>query len=263
MHEAVRFVALGDSIVHGHMVPEDRAWPAVLLALLRQHRPQTSWDMVNSGACGETMVQGLERLERDALRHQPDVLFIAFGLNDCHLAHSATDAWRVRQTLPEIAYGPLGKFRAYRAVKRRLDGMRGGTSMPQACQQERVGPAAFLGSMEQMIERAKQAGVPHVFLMTMTPVDDRALNLWPNELRERQRIAYEQYNRVIRATALAMSTSLIDAEADMPIENRSSFLDYDGIHLTPLGQEELAQVVYRTLETDGMLNVLEQRGRLS
>jgi lysophospholipase L1-like esterase len=261
MNEDVRLVALGDSIVHGHMVPEDGAWPSVLLALLRDRNPRIPWNVFNSGACGETAVQGLQRLERDALRHRPDVLFIAFGLNDCFLAHSATDAWRVRQTLPELVYGPLGRFRVHRAAKQRLGLDPSEADTQESDPQPRLGRHAFVASLEQMIGRARSAGVQHLYLMTMTPVDERAHDYWARELRERQLAAYDQYNRAIRATAQARSTKLIDVETCMTHHRREDILDFDGVHLTPMGQEALAQIVFRTLEQDGTLDTLEARGR--
>jgi len=257
MSEDIQLVALGDSIVHGHMVPEDRAWPAVLTALLRDRNPQISWNVVNSGACGETIVQGLQRLDRDALRHRPDVLFVAFGLNDCYLAHSATDAWRVEQVLPQLEYGPLGRFQAYRAARRRLGTMPGETSAPEAGPHPRVGRHVFIASMEQAIRRARSSGVQHLYLMTMTPVDERAHDHWSTELQERQLTVYDQYNRAVRATALVVSTKLIDVELDMPRHKHEDFLDFDGIHLTAMGQEALAQIVFRTLQQDGTLDSLE------
>ena len=38
--------------------------------------------IINAGISGGNAVHGLERLERDVLRHQPDLTVVCFGLND-------------------------------------------------------------------------------------------------------------------------------------------------------------------------------------
>jgi len=38
--------------------------------------------VINSGACGDTVVNALARLEPDVLRFQPDLVFVGFGMND-------------------------------------------------------------------------------------------------------------------------------------------------------------------------------------
>jgi hypothetical protein len=94
--------------------------------------------------------------------------------------------------------------------------------------------------------------------MAMTPVDARAQVYRPSELQTRQLNLHDQFNRAIRATASAKSTGLIDAEAEMRMDQREKLLDFDGIHLTQEGQAALAQVVFRQLEQDGTLRFLER-----
>ena len=38
--------------------------------------------MINAGVSGDTAGHGLERVERDILRHDPDLVVVSFGLND-------------------------------------------------------------------------------------------------------------------------------------------------------------------------------------
>jgi len=255
----IRLVALGDSIVHGHTVLAAAAWPAGLEKHLRQQHPDLPWRVISSGICGETALQGLARLQRDALRYLPRVLFIAFGLNDCYLARSAVDVWQEAETFPTQHYGPLGHWRLYRALRRHLLGAEdpwdthaGNTLQPQ------VRPEAFAAALERMVRTARRAGVPYIYLLTMTPVDEKAHAYWPPEVQALQMATYRQYNDLIRETAAALGVGLIDVEAGFAGNDLKVLLDDDGIHLTAAGQERLAAIVFAALERDGTLASLRQ-----
>ena len=255
----VRLVALGDSIVYGHNVPAEAAWPARLEARLRERHPEVPWAVINSGICGETAVQGLARLRRDALRFRPHGLFIAFGLNDCYLGRSVADAWREIETFPAQHYGPLGHSRLYRALRRRLlNKERSPLAQRNTPLQPRVGLERFTAALKRMIRIARRAGVPHIYLVTMTPVDQRAHLYWPPELWAQQLALYHQYERRIRDMAAALNVGLVDVRAGFARNDLAPLLTDDGIHLTAAGQERLAEIVLTTLERDGTLTSLRQ-----
>lgn len=71
-------VAFGDSIVEGHNQPE--GWPEMLEKDLVSRFPGVS--IMNAGISGDTAGNGLARLERDVLSHDPDLVIVSFGLND-------------------------------------------------------------------------------------------------------------------------------------------------------------------------------------
>ena len=71
-------VAFGDSIVEGFQQPE--GWPEILGRDLAGRYGGVS--VLNAGISGHTAEDGLKRLRRDVLVHQPDLVLIAFGLND-------------------------------------------------------------------------------------------------------------------------------------------------------------------------------------
>jgi acyl-CoA thioesterase-1 len=71
-------VAFGDSIVEGYNQPE--GWPEMLERDLGTRF--SSVQVINEGVSGNTAANGLARLERDVLGHDPDLVLIAFGLND-------------------------------------------------------------------------------------------------------------------------------------------------------------------------------------
>lgn len=76
-------VCFGDSVtgVYYHTGGR-RAYTDMLGIALRRAYPQADVQMVNAGISGHTTQNGLERLERDVLRHRPTLVTIMFGLND-------------------------------------------------------------------------------------------------------------------------------------------------------------------------------------
>ena len=52
--------------------------------ILRMLYPETSVSVINAGINGGSAQNGLLRLERDVLCHDPDLVVVCFGLNDCN-----------------------------------------------------------------------------------------------------------------------------------------------------------------------------------
>jgi acyl-CoA thioesterase-1 len=71
-------VAFGDSIVEGYGQPE--GWPE---KLGRDLAPMYNGiQVINAGVSGDTAADGLARLRKSVLDLKPDMVLIAFGLND-------------------------------------------------------------------------------------------------------------------------------------------------------------------------------------
>jgi lysophospholipase L1-like esterase len=70
-----RIVAYGDSITRGYGVPAGTGWVELLATRL-------PGKIVNAGGDGNTSREGLARLERDVLAHQPALVLVEFGGND-------------------------------------------------------------------------------------------------------------------------------------------------------------------------------------
>jgi len=69
-------VCFGDSITRGVHLKAEEAYPYILSTLLPGVK------VINSGYPGDTTQQGLARMKRDVLDHQPDYVVILFGTND-------------------------------------------------------------------------------------------------------------------------------------------------------------------------------------
>ncbi|MGI5959589.1 MAG: SGNH/GDSL hydrolase family protein [Massiliimalia sp.] len=91
IHKAV---AIGDSITFGmNASSPEKCWASLAVSMLSEYSGHTI-QLVNRGICANILSietpayeycakpAGLERLEQDIIKENPDLLFIAFGLND-------------------------------------------------------------------------------------------------------------------------------------------------------------------------------------
>ena len=79
----VRVVCFGDSItgVYYHTGGR-RAWCDMLGVALGKVYPKARIQMINAGISGHTTAQGLARIEKDVIAHQPQLVVVMFGMND-------------------------------------------------------------------------------------------------------------------------------------------------------------------------------------
>ena len=75
-------VCFGDSITAGKSVPENRRWTSLLQSSL-DTVDAGRWEVYTRGMPGETVVQGLQRFEKDVAALLPGCVLVEFGLNDC------------------------------------------------------------------------------------------------------------------------------------------------------------------------------------
>lgn len=79
---AFRIVCLGDSWTFGANVGQDQNYPRQLQGLLQRAYPNRKIEVLNLGVLGYSSFQGRELLRRIALSLDPDVVIIAYALND-------------------------------------------------------------------------------------------------------------------------------------------------------------------------------------
>ena len=94
-NSSVTLAFLGDSVTQGcfevYMLEDNRiqtvfdvnsSYHRYLLQLLAMLYPSVPVNVINAGISGTTAENGLSRLDRDVLRHDPDLVVVCFGLND-------------------------------------------------------------------------------------------------------------------------------------------------------------------------------------
>jgi lysophospholipase L1-like esterase len=88
-------VTLGDSVTAGAAAEGEYLHEAVYHAQLQKQLearyPQCLFSTINAGVSGENAANGLSRIERDVLPHQPDLVLIGFGLNDASAEREGLD----------------------------------------------------------------------------------------------------------------------------------------------------------------------------
>jgi acyl-CoA thioesterase-1 len=101
---ALTLVYMGDSITEGQYVNAELRWTDVISDRLQRKFLQSPVNLMllNQGASGETTRQGLERYARSVQVHQPEIMTLQFGLNDCN-------CWVTDRGLPRVS---LAAYRA-------------------------------------------------------------------------------------------------------------------------------------------------------
>ena len=103
---SIAIATLGDSVTQGcfevyqngegKILPvyePTNAYPHLLWMRLTALCPDAPFHVVNAGRSGDRAPGGLARVERDVLSHNPDLVVVCYGLNDCGNAADSTDTY--------------------------------------------------------------------------------------------------------------------------------------------------------------------------
>lgn len=249
----ITIVALGDSITAGWPGSPAQAWPARLQTRLHAEYPAVAWHIVNAGAPGNTAPMGYVRFNQEVAAYGPDLVLIAFGLNDCHRARHALDRWFEAR----VPVGPERSYlwRSMQARVVRIGRQVGRPEMPAYAPEPRpmpffrTSPAGFSAALSALIDQARDIRSRSV-LLTMTPLAEGT----PPDVRA---IFGEcaAYNMRIRAMAEKRGIPLVDLADPMSIDAFAA----DGLHLTSVGQQWAADRVFSVLEAAGLWAALARR----
>lgn len=97
--EGVTIAFLGDSVTQGCFeIYKKRETDGIITVYDKQHSyekylfdiftllfPTVPLNIINAGIAGDKAFRGVKRVERDVIRHQPDLAVVCYGLNDCKL----------------------------------------------------------------------------------------------------------------------------------------------------------------------------------
>jgi lysophospholipase L1-like esterase len=235
---AVQIVCLGDSIVAGHPGPQEDAWPALLAARLNGSGSSVRWNVVNAGSPGDTVALGWQRFERQVAARGPDVVMIAFGLNDCSEQLRELDTWYEDLMTPLFPDSYLPRALRVRVARSgRKCGLPAAGALRRCTSgQPRTSARGFERGLGGLVQACRGVGAFPV-LLTMTPLAEGAPATHGGRAR------YAAYNSLIRQVARMHGVTLVDLEDSLA----SGILTDDGIHLTGAGQAWIASQVHDQL----------------
>lgn len=94
-YEGVTIAFLGDSVTQGcfELYEKDghtetvfdkmHSYEMYIYNILSVLFPSVPVNIINAGISGDTAANGAKRVEKDIIRHQPDMVVVCYGLNDC------------------------------------------------------------------------------------------------------------------------------------------------------------------------------------
>ena len=104
--EGVTIAFLGDSVTQGcfeiyknesgviePVFDKRHSYPQYLYNMFCTLFPSVNLNIINAGISGDKAPKGLERLERDIVRHCPDLTVVCYGLNDCSTEEKSVEAY--------------------------------------------------------------------------------------------------------------------------------------------------------------------------
>lgn len=247
--DVYRVLCLGDSTTCGVMVPEARAWPRRLAALLSEAVPARRFQVVNLGVPGYTSLQGRRLFEDQAQAWRPDAVVAAFG---------AFNDWVPAVGRPDARVGDSSGLAGLRLFQLATQWTRSGAGTDPARRlgldwdvirtaefdgDRRVPLAAFGSDLARIAEVARERGAQVVFLAQ--PLPRRTVEGNPIALAYRDRTA---------ATARGVDAGFADGWAAFERSGRpDAALFRDFCHPGEDGHELLARCV-----ADALLRTWQQ-----
>lgn len=227
--ENYNFLVLGDSISRGIIYREEKGkYVPTKESYVGLIQNKLKGTVNNVAKFGNTLLRGMERLQKELIKNKPDVVFIEFGGNDCDFN------WQEVAENPHAEHEPKTNFDIFKTQLKVL--IRDLESM-------NIIPA----------------------LMTLPPLDPDRYFKWISHGNEEMgknilkwlgsvsKIYWwqEKYNSAILNVAEETKTKLIDV--------RSAFLDYpdfrkliciDGIHPNESGHKVIANKIYEYIKAN-------------
>ncbi len=80
--DKITYIGFGDSLTYGYGVISGVSFMDKLKKSLPEEFSDKDWTIINSGINGDTTREGLRRIYRDVIDHDPDIVTILFGSND-------------------------------------------------------------------------------------------------------------------------------------------------------------------------------------
>ena len=260
----VRIAFVGASTTYCAEVSSDAAvWTQGVTDLLQRQFPQVSFDFINAGVPGYSVVSSMKHFEQYVKPLQADAVMIYHGTNDMSgelRALAATQGlWRDGDVQSWLARQSL----LIDLVEKNLRVRAAGQQIDAGAQRLEFNPhqigQSFDADLRSLISHAAQ-NATHVSIATFSARIRReqspearkaaavsALVYMPFMSLEGLLNAYQRYNDVIRSVASQTGALLIDGENDIP-GDAAHFVD--SVHFSDQGSAAMARRVAKALAND-------------
>ena len=234
---------MGDSCTH--LGRYDEAFASLMK---ERHGQRLSFG--NVGVAGWSSYQGRRQLERDVLPLAPEVVTFYYGWNDHWIGFGVEDAEVGR--LKSLFRSGLSRLRLVQLTSQAM--------LALAARQEpwpnRVPIDAFEDNLRSMVSQARQAGIEPVLITAGTSHrrGEEPPELGERWLRNLDELVplHQAYVERVRAVAVSESAHLCDVAArfaELPRAELEPLFLADGIHLTSVGDQRLAEELMNCFES--------------
>lgn len=219
-----RLVCLGNSVTFGWNMAYKKSYPYLLEERLMEQYPEVM--VVNSGIGGQTVLDGLDRLDSDVFYYDPQIVVVSFGLNDGFII------------IEEDLQGQNeGEGRNIESNDSLID---------EDIFLNNVGLDTFTSTYRQLIGELSERGL-EILIMSTNPVITKLL--WENnDISSKQKESYRLYNQTAMHIAEDHGFIFIDLrEAFMAKDQLDVFLQPDGVHPSEAGLTLISEILSITL----------------
>ncbi|CAH0347227.1 GDSL-type esterase/lipase family protein [Bacillus sp. CECT 9360] len=223
----MKIICFGDSLTRGISFVKGR------LRILKDNYPNTlaklaepfsSVEILNKGVFNDNSDLLVDRIDKDIISEQPDIVLISVGGNDCNFK------W------DEVAEHPTGTHEPIVPLERYLQNV---TSMVKEFQEKHITP----------------------FLITLPPLDPAryysfiadkfgpSIGHWVSSVGGIEHW-HGMYNRKLKKLAKELNVALIDVRTYIKSSgDLEELISDDGIHLTSEGYRCMSQAIFKDLNT--------------
>lgn len=214
-----KYLAFGDSVTEGQNGLPERLWlefvdppnsyPTKLQTLLEGAYPGQGVTVVNRGRGGEHAQEARIRLPEELAQHRPGAITLINGYNNLLAACKVVD---VSSVTPQCA-----------------------------AEIERVA-----GALREMVRLARNAGVAHVFIGTVTPSGPHVIQVPPVNNRGLLPAAVDQLNAKIKLQIPGEGGIVVDIHARF-LGHEAEYSGPDGLHIMPAGNQAIAEAFFTAI----------------
>jgi lysophospholipase L1-like esterase len=208
-----RLVCLGDSVTFGWNLSYEKTFSFLLEKELRKQYSEAM--VINSGIGGQTIIDGLNRLENDLFYFEPQLVIINFGLNDAFIVIEE-DSQEQISTASDL--------------KNNID------------------LDTFTDIYKQLVGELLEKDI-EIIIMGTNPVIIESI--WENEnIAQKQEESYVLYNRAAKDIAEDHGLMFVNIQKSFIADGQSDILiQPDGLHPSEAGLILISEILYKSLKS--------------